>query len=270
MLFALQNQLNYMIPPLTGAGIFLLLSNLKIVWTCVFMRVLMNKKFETLQWLAVGLLTLSSAIIELPKVLNKAELGNSLVTGLVLLLIATTASGLASVWNELILKRKAGHQNGLEVKEMPFMLKNAVLYVWGVAMNMGTWCYASSSEPFFNGFNLAGTCTILSFVGMGLTCACVLKYLDNIVRCFASVATVYFGLVLSRFLPRDLWEDPFSMWHTASLVLLSVALVVYSSHSSPGLAKQVVASTVAAVAVGLICMYLDQLLERGRVTTTLL
>ena len=49
------------------------------------------------------------------------------IIGLGLLLISTASSGLASVMNEIILKRGTGDKAS-EDPQMPFMLKNGVMY----------------------------------------------------------------------------------------------------------------------------------------------
>lgn len=261
VLFAAQNQMNFSVIANLGATLYAVLGNLKIVWTCVFMRILMDKRFSKLQWTAVALLTASSVVIEIPSAGGENSHGRAPFIGLLLILISTLCSGIASVQNEIILKRKQQANDGDEA-EMPFMLKNAVLYAWGVILNMTTWAFSHGSEGFFAGFNTGGVIALLALVGIGLSCACVLKYLDNMVRCFAGVFTVFATLLVSRLMPAQYWEDQFSVYHMVSLLMLSVALVMYSSYGSPNMWFLIFTSAVAALGVGCLCMLLDQLLQR--------
>lgn len=258
-LFAAQNQMNFSVIANLGAALYAILGNLKIVWTCVFMRILMDKRFSKWQWTAVALLTASSIVIEIPSSGGDSR-GRAPLIGLILILISTLCSGIASVQNEMVLKRKQQANDGDEA-EMPFMLKNAVLYVWGVIMNVTTWGFSHGNESFFKGFNAAAVFAMLALVGVGLSCACVLKYLDNMVRCFAGVFTVFATLLASRLMPAQYWEDPFSIYHVLSLLMLSVALVMYSSYTSPNMWYLVCISAISAVVVGALCMLLDQLLQ---------
>mmetsp|Transcript_78174 Transcript_78174/g.221088 ORF Transcript_78174/g.221088 Transcript_78174/m.221088 type:complete len:370 (-) Transcript_78174:55-1164(-) len=227
MLFALQNELNYSIIGLMGAALFMTLGNLKIVFTSVFMRTMLNKRFSWGQWCAVGLLTLCAMVVKMPlDGFGGKGVSEGFKGGFLLLLVSCTSSGLASVKNESILKKQT------ESAPMPFMMKNAILYVWGLLLNLGVWM-ACGKYSLFMDFDTAALVSIACLVGMGLAVAHILRSLDNVVRCFASVLQVLVTVGMSRMLPTTAHEDAFDPRHAAGLVILAAALVLYQAHDSP-------------------------------------
>lgn len=186
-----------------------------------------------------------------PALDGRGRWSHGTAVGLVLLLASAASSGLASVKNEFILKRE------VEGPPMPFMAKNAVLYLWGFGLNLASWkCWGS--HPLLGSFNSAALVSIACLVGLGLACAVILRYLDNVVRCFSSVAQVLMTMVLSHMLPARLHEGTFGVFYAMALVLLSVALVIYQAHGSQQLRGYVVGAAACAVCVSLTCNALDR------------
>mmetsp|Transcript_130498 Transcript_130498/g.278850 ORF Transcript_130498/g.278850 Transcript_130498/m.278850 type:complete len:386 (-) Transcript_130498:227-1384(-) len=258
VLFAITNQCNFLIVESLGAALFMLLGNLKIVWTCLFMKLLLGKDFVPLQWTAVAMLTFSACIVKMPDILgleSAAVPTGAAAWGLILLLASTASSGLASVQNELIFKRESLEK---ESPPMPFMAKNAVLYAWGVGLNFASWHFWGSQPFFAFASNAAAVASIGFLVGLGLACAVILRYLDNVVRCFGSVAQVLATVALSQFLPERLHEGTIGPWYTFSMALLATALVLYQAHASPQLHVYLVAAASGALLVSLACGHLQR------------
>lgn len=252
VLFALQNQLNFLVVERLGAAMFVILGNLKIVFTCFFMRVMLDRHFASLQWVAVAMLTLSAFTAQ-SSALDVHQGSRASMLGIAFLLVSTASSGLASVKNELILKREVAGG-----PPMPFMVKNAVLYTWGFGLNLASWA-ACGRHAFFGGFDRAAVASVLCLVGLGLACSIILGYLDNVIKCFSSVLIVLVTVAASRLLPAYLHEGSFGAHCVVSLVLLSGALVLYQAHASPRLNQHLfVAMSVAAV-VGGICVKADNM-----------
>merc|ERR1712183_970616 len=103
---------------------------------------------------------------------------------------------------------------------------------------------------------------ILCLAGMGLACACVLKYLDNVYRCFAGVAQVMLTVALSRLLPPALQEGKFDIWYALALVMLTQALVIYQAYTNPNFKWHLCMATFLAVCVSLFCMSFDGTLKQ--------
>mmetsp|Transcript_32628 Transcript_32628/g.74557 ORF Transcript_32628/g.74557 Transcript_32628/m.74557 type:complete len:386 (+) Transcript_32628:112-1269(+) len=259
LLYSFTNEFNFLVVERLGAALFMILGNLKIVFTCVFMKLIIGKSFALLQWVAVALLTVSAAVVKIPAVVHSAHHGSMstpVVIGLIFLLISTASSGLAAVRNEFILKKK--QEDGDQSAEMSFMTKNAILYFWGTLMNGAAWMATGTHPHLFGGFNRAAAVSVLCLMGLGLACGVILRYLDNVSRLFGSVAQVLLTVAASRLMPPAMREGSFDAFYVLSLMLLAAALVTYSSHSSPQLYVQLVVACIAALLVGILCMLLDK------------
>lgn len=246
------NELFYVVVADIGASLFVIVSNLKIVFCCVFMRLLLGKAFVPLQWLAVSMLTLSAVVVKMPDFLASTDsLPPNLVRGIALNLVMTVCSGLASVINESILKRvdPAGDQ-------MTFMAKNAVLYIWGMALNLASWS-STGNKGLTEGFNAMAIMSVLLTVGLGLSCAVILGYLDNVARCFGDVTKVLLTVAVSSLLFTSSGRSgEFGLCYILALVLLALALVVYQAHENPHLGTYAIMAGLVAGAVGWACMHL--------------
>lgn len=249
LLFTATNELNFVVIEQLGASLFAIASNLKIVFTCVFMRLMLGKVFSRLQWLGVAMLTFSAAVVKLPVLAGAASsLPSSLLLGGSLLLISTACSGLASVKNELILKN--ADPDG---PEMSFMMKNGVLYLYGTLINLGSWAIMGK-KGLTEGFNPAAITSVFLLVGLGLSCAVILCYLDNVARCFGSVAQVLVTVAASQvFFATSSDASDFGFCYVVALVLLAVALVIYQSHQSPNLLSFVALAAAVSGTVGFAC-----------------
>mmetsp|Transcript_112071 Transcript_112071/g.317378 ORF Transcript_112071/g.317378 Transcript_112071/m.317378 type:complete len:476 (-) Transcript_112071:53-1480(-) len=256
-LFALQNELNYLVITFIGAVLFTILGNMKIVFTAIFMRCMLGKEFATLQWVAIGMLTFSAMVVKAPDLAGMSDdkSSPSWLLGVVLLLANTMSAGFAGVRNELIFKRTADNGCCDPAVKMPFMMQNAVLYVWGLILNFSSW-YIWGQHPFMQGIGGAAWVAIASAAIFGLMCAMMLKFLDNAVRCFASVAQLLFTVVVSRMFPAHFHVGSFDYFYVASLVLLVAALVVYQQHNSANLPKWLAGAIISSLCVGLLCHFL--------------
>lgn len=263
--FAIQNQLAFAVVERLGPSLFMILGNMKIVFTCIFMRLILDRRFSFLQWVAVGMLTLSAVLLKLPVFLevfqsdSEVDGVHDLIVGMLLMLMATSSSGLSSVVNEFILKKET------EGAQMPFMAKNAVLYFWGVVLNLMVWLLVGEL-PFFSWIPGRGLLPILCMTGMGLACSVILRYLDNMYRCFAACAQVLLTLALARFvLPPELQDEPLDIFYVCSVLLLAQALVIYQNSESPQLGWYITLVSIGAGFVCMICMGLDG--RHGAATT---
>mmetsp|Transcript_9867 Transcript_9867/g.13882 ORF Transcript_9867/g.13882 Transcript_9867/m.13882 type:complete len:95 (-) Transcript_9867:144-428(-) len=92
---------------------------------------------------------------------------------------------------------------------------------------------------------------------MGLMVAMMLKYLDNVVKCFSGVGQVLFTVLASRLLPDHLHKGSFDIFYLASLVTLAVSLVLYQGHASKRLPLLMFTALVSSLVIGLACMWID-------------
>lgn len=255
--FAIQNQVAFLAVERLGPSFYAILGNLKIVFTCVFMRLILRRTFSILQWIAVIMLTTSAVFVKVPFLLQggagvEHEEQSRLTSGVLMMLLATSSSGLSAVYNELVLKRQT------EGADMPFMAKNLVLYTWGFGINYFVW-YSTGSLPFLAWYYGNGCFAIICMTFMGLSCAVVLRYLDNIYRCFAACTQVLMIVFIAHLiLPPELQEEPFSIFHACALLLLAQAIVIYSHHESKELGWYLGVATIFTIMISLACRLIDK------------
>eukprot|EP00971_Amphidinium_carterae_P026512 522873-Amphidinium_carterae.1 len=212
------------------------------------MWLLLSKKFGALQWVAVCLLVVSATVSQGPQIVGEETAGLSwrLVMGLGVMVVLATSAGFASVRNELIFKREREDR-------MPFMLQNAVMYVWGIGLNLSSWA-VWGKHGFLEGFTPTVWVSVVCASAMGLMVAMMLKYLDNVVKCFSGVGQVLFTVLASRLLPDHLHKGSFDIFYLASLVTLAVSLVLYQGHASKRLPLLMFTALVSSLVIGLACM----------------
>mmetsp|Transcript_71900 Transcript_71900/g.203032 ORF Transcript_71900/g.203032 Transcript_71900/m.203032 type:complete len:233 (+) Transcript_71900:3-701(+) len=226
------------------------------------MKCLLGKEFTTLQWVGIMMLTASAMVVKAPALVlvsmtgegSAATLSTSQVVGVALLLINSMSAGLAAVRNELIFKRAAS-----PASKMPFVLQNCVLYVCGLALNFMSW-YIWGEHAFMEGVNGPAWISIISAAIFGLGVALMLRFMDNVVRCFASVGQVLFTVVVSRVLPSRYihHRSTFDIFYVLSLVLLVSALVMYQQHESSRLNCRLLQAIGATLLLGMAVLWLEQ------------
>lgn len=216
-LYAAQNTLNIYAVLFVGPALFALLGQSKIFFTCLFMWLMLGKKFSINQQVAVVLLVVAVALPEFSdkKPPSSSADGFLLLVGVALVLFASVCSALSAVLNEQMLKN--------ETLKAPFMVKNAMLYLWGVGLNF----LAMVCKPnckWFQDFGLEALLVALLLVGIGLSIAWILKYMDNVVRCFASVTQVFLTTNCSVIL----FGDSLDMWSVSGTGIFACAIILYS------------------------------------------
>jgi solute carrier family 35 (UDP-sugar transporter), member A1/2/3 len=100
VLYFIQNNLQYVAVTLLDAATFQVTYQLKIITTALFSVALLKKQLFKVQWVAVGLLTIGIAIVQLPtnSGSNDDKSISNKVLGLISVLTACVLSGLAGVW----------------------------------------------------------------------------------------------------------------------------------------------------------------------------
>eukprot|EP00928_Gymnodinium_smaydae_P062952 TRINITY_DN46670_c0_g1_i1.p1 TRINITY_DN46670_c0_g1~~TRINITY_DN46670_c0_g1_i1.p1 ORF type:complete len:377 (+),score=59.36 TRINITY_DN46670_c0_g1_i1:78-1208(+) len=253
VLYTIANMMNFLAAARLGATVYSLLSNLKIVSSCIFMVMLMKKQFSALQLLAVALLTFSGMSVSLPSGPAATSAASFLsvpsTLGLAYSLISSLCSGLAAVQNEVILKSK-----GVSGEEpMPFMMKNAFLYFFSVLISLGSW-FSWGEHPLSACLHGAALASILLLVCLGLTTALMLRYLDNMYRCFSCVSMVLVVVIVSQALFHEI---PPGLPLASALCLFATAVVLYQMHDSPNLTSNVACALVLAMMTFGVTVYID-------------
>jgi len=146
--------------------------------------------------------------------------------GFAAVLAACFTSGLASVYLEKLLKQT----------NASIWVRNVQLGVFGSLMAM---CLAASKDwnqlvecGFTQGYSAKVVCIILTNAVGGLLCAAVLKYADNILRCFSTALSIILTSILSACVLQDSNPD---IWFVLGAVFAVGATFLYSLGIPPAL-----------------------------------
>ena len=191
--FATNNCMFYIIKELGGAT-FQVTNSLKILSTGLLMRMCLGRKLRWCQWKALIILTIGCAVTQL-KMCTEDNLGDQSRSkrsvGYAMVLLNAFASGAGGVVSEKLLK---GSQGTMETIHR----QNAQLYFFGavfglIAIQRNKYSKTSVDDnmdvsheamSMFSGFNAFAFATIFSLTASGLLVSFVLKYMDNVVKCF--------------------------------------------------------------------------------------
>lgn len=231
LMYAIQNQLLYYAVFHLQPALFQLLSNLKFVSTALLARFVLGKMLTRAQWLGIVLLVLGSVVSRGSMLcslwnewVTQARVSlegrddggqKSLLLGVFLVVATSTISGLAGIANEYLLKRVDS--------STPFMLKNMQLYLWGIIFNVGGAMFENTGQGFFHGFSWWVWIIIGLKAAEGMSISFIMKYLDNIIRCFCSAITVYAMTICSR----GLFDEQIDLFFVTGLAIVTFALVLY-------------------------------------------
>nr|CEL68106.1 TPA: Probable UDP-sugar transporter protein SLC35A4 [Neospora caninum Liverpool] len=222
-LYTLQNNLIFLALSNLSAAVYQVTYQFKILTTAVLSVLILHKHVPLVKWVALMILTSGVAIISLPSggsavshdsaAVNE---GNPLV-GLIAVFSACLTSGFAGVYLEKILKQTSV---SIWVRNIQLALYGTVLAVLGAYWNDGD---RIREHGFFQGYNgIAWSAVLLQALG-GLIVAAVLKYADNILKCFGNTLSIVLSCLLSWWVIGDFVPSTlFSVG--AALVLIATFL----------------------------------------------
>lgn len=197
---------------------FHILSNLKILFSALAMRVILGRKLTLKQWfsllvLASGILLAQSRRKDERKIVGKSH-------GYILVVISTMASSLGGVYSEKLLKdRVVGHS---------IHIKNIQLYTWGIFFGIFAFLQTGESirvESLFRGYSPVVIVMLFVMSFSGLIVGLILKHFDSLARSFiASLA-----MVTSAWVQIFRGVDESSPRLAVSIVLICYALRLYES-----------------------------------------
>ncbi|KAG7391072.1 hypothetical protein PHYPSEUDO_005839 [Phytophthora pseudosyringae] len=241
-LYAIDNNLNYVILRFMDAATLSVLWNLKIVVTAVLFRVVLKHPLSQLRKVAIVLLVVgvltsqSNHLRQMQDAMAKKsgsgsgmdmrseedaaadQTAQDLAVGVLLVLVGVTMSSCASVFTEWAFKRKSS---------CPFLWQNIQMYVFGIIFNTAGVLLVEgeeiSSEGFFHGYSKWTLAVVavnsIGGIGMGF----ILKYLDNIACVYshsmAMMLTMLFSMLFFSFQP--------SLEFGCGLTVLIISMYIY-------------------------------------------
>lgn len=188
-LYTIQAALVYYAMDNLSPPIFQVTYQLKILTTALLSVVMLSKPLGGLKWFALFLLTIGAGMVQVgnadsAKSSSQEKDMSAAVVGLVALLCACFTSGLAGVWLEKMLKQT----------KASIWMRNVQLAFFGFIIAVIT-AYVKDGPKImkygmFGGFGWREQLLTLHQGVTGLASAAVLKYADNILKCFAGVAAI--------------------------------------------------------------------------------
>jgi len=234
LLYTVQNNLMFFSLLKLSAAVQQVTYQLKILTTAILSVVILGKVLNRTKWSALLLLLAGVLLIQWPKELHQpaggdlvssgttamlAGLQRDQLVGFLAVLAACFTSGLASVYLEKLLKQT----------DASIWVRNVQLGVFGSFMAV---CLVAGKDwdqlaegGFTQGYSAKVVCIILTNALGGLLCAAVLKYADNIMRCFSTALSIILTSVLSAYVLRDSCPD---IWFVGGSFFAISATFLYS------------------------------------------
>jgi len=224
LLYTLQNNLLFIALSNLSGAVYQVTYQLKILTTALLSVIILRKKLGPEKWAALLTLTLGVTFIQLPRSSGDdqdtpapAPASGNAIVGLVAVLSACMTSGLAGVYLEKILKQT----------DASIWLRNIQLAFFGAVVGFGAAMVQDGSKIMTDGFlqgysGLVWTVIMLQAVG-GLVVAAVLKYADNILKCFGNALSIIISCLLSGALLHEFEPDKLFVLGTM-LVLLATSM----------------------------------------------
>jgi UDP-galactose transporter len=205
LLYYIQNCLLQYSSGHVPAGLWQVTYQGKVLVTAFFSVTLLNKVLLRAQWLAILLMALGIAIVQLSgaKETRQETMGNAheqhMYIGFIQLFLACICSGFASVYFEKIIKAggvKASQTKKLSVWMQNMQLSGCTLLLGSLVLAQERMNLENVEREFLQGFTPKVWAMLTNNAVGGLLVALVLKYADNLLRGFASaLATIITSLI---------------------------------------------------------------------------
>ncbi|KAL8435788.1 hypothetical protein ACSSS7_002165 [Eimeria intestinalis] len=223
LLYSLQNNLIFVALSNLSGAVYQVTYQLKILTTALLSVTLLGRRLPPLKWTALLLLFSGVALIQYPGQAKSSEFasktaGQSSLVGLVAVLCACLTSGLAGVYLEKLLKQKT---TTIWLSNMQLALYGLLAGLMGAFWNDGP---AILKDGFFQGYTRLTVAAILLQALGGLVVSAVLKYADNILKCFGNAVSIIFSCLVSWVVIGDF--SPSSLFCVGTCLVL-VATYIY-------------------------------------------
>ena len=232
--FVSNNCMFYIIQYL-GASTFQIMNNLKVLTTGVFMYIFLERKLSWMQWKALIILMIGCMVTQLSSKAGERDDvdSRSTLAGYTFVFVSAIASGAGGVFSERLLKGKNTEQQ-LKSGGVGGSIhwQNMQLYIFGlffgiISMQMNTTSTRLPISDAFNGFNKFAYATVVTLAICGLLVSFILKFLDNVAKCFCSALSMLCVALLDSAMKLEM----IPLRVTLGVVLTGLALEQYSISS---------------------------------------
>lgn len=233
VLYTVQNNLIFIALSHISAAAYQVTYQLKILTTAILSVLLLNKELGLQKWAALLCLTIGVTITEwpsshtAPSVATTGTINESITSsrsfyahnqliGVSAVLLACVTSGFAGVYFEKMLK---GATVSIWLRNVQLALFGTILAWIGVYWNDAA---AVQRDGFLQGYTwIVWVVILLQSLG-GLIVAAVLKYADNILKCFANALALIMSFCVGIFILKDS--------ELTIMFLFGILLVIFSSY----------------------------------------
>lgn len=226
--FVSNNCMFYVIRHL-GASTFQIMNNLKVLTTGVFMHVFLSRTLSWSQWKSLVLLIVGSMVTQSCAVEQSMsqDPSRNIAIGYAFVALNSVASGAGGVFSEKLLKGNGDLLQHSGCNSIHW--QNVQLYSFGFVFGAVS-LHASSAvneqiagvNPFV-GFNAFAYATVASLTVSGLLVSFILKYMDNIAKCFATG----FGMLSVILLDGAMKHEPVPLQVILGMIITGMALEQY-------------------------------------------
>jgi len=206
VLYAMQNIVALFAYDYVDVATYQIVYQLKIITTAMFMIVLLNRRFSTVQWCAMLTLMVGVAVCSYSRLpattasISAAKESRKFI-GVCIVLGLAVNSGLAAAYFERVMK---SHKSNALVQTLdPLWVRNLQLSAVSIAVTLFDLVRnfdSVSSNGFFHGFHsMVWGVIFLQAVG-GLTIAAVVRFSDNVVKNFGTSFSLIFSCIISNYM----------------------------------------------------------------------
>jgi len=217
-----------------GPSKYQIFSNLKILSSGILMRIILRRYLSWLQWKAIILLVLGATIVQLNEKdceadmfeksnKNSSHSDRSVLISYAFILLNSFFSGAGGVFSERLLKG----EDMLATECIHW--QNIQMYFWGIFWGLFPLVLSESStvniSRSFADFNLPACLAILTLAASGLSVSYILKYLDNIAKCFVATLGMIFVAIYEKTIDSDIMTPTLNL--VLGILLTGIALEQY-------------------------------------------
>lgn len=228
LLYALQNNLLFIGISNVSAGTYQVTYQLKILTTAGISFLMLGKRFTAEKWFALFLLTAGVALVNISggQEIAIGSDSNAFLKGLAAILGACLTSGFAGVYLEKILQDGTA---SIWVRNIQLALFGSCFAFWIAIQSDGEKIY---KDGFLQGYTpLIWGVVAWQALG-GLIVAAVMKYADNMLKCFGCALAIILTCLLSAYVLMEFKPDR-SFISGTFLVLLATAIYNLGFFSQP-------------------------------------
>jgi UDP-galactose transporter len=202
LVYAFQNNLQYVAVSNLDAAVFQVLYQLKIFTTALFSVAMLGRALLRIQWLSLLLLFVGVSLVTVDMTGIKTSVNehahNSWI-GVIAVIISCLSSGFAGVYFEQVLKtsNSSGEQPSVWLRNVQLGIFGSSSAVIGMLVKDGD---RISAHGFLHGYSGTVWFVILQQAVGGLIVALVVKFADNILKGYATSLSIIISAVVSVFL----------------------------------------------------------------------